>query len=60
MSMPVLLADGPLFTSMESTMPFFPSRKLLDVPGSRRFDLLGWKEERLAVQASNGIQGEIQ
>ncbi|KAK4337487.1 hypothetical protein RND71_008061 [Anisodus tanguticus] len=40
--MPVLLADGPSLTSLESTMPLFPSRKLLAVPGSRRFDLLGW------------------
>ncbi|MCE2056159.1 hypothetical protein HAX54_044134 [Datura stramonium] len=40
--MPVLLADGPSLTSLESTMPLFPSRKLLAVPGSRRSDLLGW------------------
>ncbi|KAF3685147.1 hypothetical protein FXO37_00889 [Capsicum annuum] len=41
LSMPVLLADGPSLTSLESTMPLFPSWKLLAVPGSRRFDFLG-------------------
>ncbi|KAG5595482.1 hypothetical protein H5410_036714 [Solanum commersonii] len=31
---------GPCY--MPKKMPFFPSQKLLVVPGSRRFDLLGW------------------
>ena len=31
---PELLTDGPSLTSLESTMPLFPSRKLLDGTGS--------------------------
>ncbi|KAK4370254.1 hypothetical protein RND71_009729 [Anisodus tanguticus] len=40
--MPVLLADCPSLTSLKLMIPLFPSRKLLVVPWSRRFDLLGW------------------